>query len=80
MGSKRPSIRTLPSGERVMHYPDGHQELIRDSSPISDMLGCREEELHIASQELAAQRLEAVDRKRESLDAGNPVPHDKRVV
>ena len=40
MGAKRPSIRTLPSGERVWHHPpdDAHPEgmmvLIRDHSPL----------------------------------------------
>lgn len=80
MGATRPTIRTLPSGEKVMHYPDGHQELIPRSSPVADLLASREEILAAANDELAAQRMAAVAEKQESLDAGNPVPPDKRVV
>lgn len=42
MGDKRPSIRTLPSGERVhhhppdKHHPDGMMVLIRDRSALKD--------------------------------------------
>lgn len=44
MGDKRPSVRTLPSGEKVMHHPpceehpEGKLVLIRDCSPLRDKL------------------------------------------
>lgn len=47
MGEKRVSIRTLPSGERVNHFPpderhpEGKQVLIRDGSPLKDRLIAR---------------------------------------
>lgn len=80
MGSKKPSIRTLPSGEKVTHYPDGTQVLMPTASPIGSYLDGAEEAMQAANDELAQQRLAAVTEKQGSLDAGNPVPHDKRVV
>lgn len=80
MGNKRPSVRTLPTGEKVMHYPDGHQKLIVEHSPLRDMLDSRAGELDAASAALTEQRLAAVTEKQESLDAGNPVPADKRPI
>lgn len=41
MGDKRVSVRTLPSGEKVTHHPDGHQELIRDRSPLREKLAAK---------------------------------------
>lgn len=44
MGEKRVSVRTLPGGERVYHYPpdpehpEGRQVLLRDSSPVRQRL------------------------------------------
>lgn len=80
MGNKRPSVRTLPTGERVVHYPDGHQKLIQDHSPVRDMLDYRSNELDAADAALTEQRIAAVTEKQEALDAGSPVPADKRPI
>jgi hypothetical protein len=80
MGEKIPSVRTLPSGEKVIHYPDGNQVLIPSGSPIDDFLDSNEESIQAANDLLTADRIAAITDKRESLDAGTPVPHDKRVI
>jgi hypothetical protein len=80
MGEKRPSVRTLPSGERVTHHPDGNQVLIPSESAVSNFLDSNEEALQAANDRLTQDRLAAVAAKRQSLDAGTPVPNDKRVV
>lgn len=80
MGAKKPSVRTLPSGEQVTHYPDGTQELIPGPSAVGSYLDDAEEAMQAANDQLAEKRLEAVSDKQASLDAGNPVPTDKRVV
>lgn len=80
MGNTRPTVRTLPTGEKVMHYPDGHQELIPSGSPINDYLDSNEEAIQVANDLLTEERIATITEKQESLDAGNPVPNDKRVV
>ena len=80
MGEKRDSVRTLAdSGEKVVHHPDGEQDLIRKartprrlaSSAGSAFTGVRE---------LRERALRRVQEKRDSLDAGDSVPDDKRPV
>jgi hypothetical protein len=80
MGEKRASRRTLPSGETVIHHPDGNQVLVPSGSPVNDFLDSTEEATQAANDRLTEDRLAAIAGKQESLDAGNPVPHDKRVV
>jgi hypothetical protein len=47
MGEKRTSVRTLPSGEKVTHNPDGSMYLIRDRSPLRERLaGKRDHKRH----------------------------------
>ena len=79
MGAKRPSVRTLKTGEKVVHYPSGEQLLVAHNS-LLDTLVSTEEADRAADAALTDQRLAAVDAKRESLDAGDAVPDDKRVV
>lgn len=79
MGDKRPSIRTLPSGEKIMHYPDGSQRLIPESK-AARFLSALREETDRQSAELDSRLLDAVTAKREALDAGDAVPHDKRPI
>lgn len=79
MGSKRPSTRTLPSGEQVIHHPDGEQYLIPTTS-LADMLSHTEPEMRAAADDLTAERLSTIDAKRESLAAGDEVPGEKRAV
>jgi hypothetical protein len=79
MGDKRISIRTLPTGEKVEHHPDGRQVLIRDSSPLkvrhADMLGRHRE--HQRTLREGHQR--RVDTKRELQRRGG-IPAEKRHV
>lgn len=70
MGEKRPSIRTLPSGERVTHHPadevhpDGKMVLIRDGSPLKDRLDANLAENKRRHEELKASHADRVETKR----------------
>lgn len=77
MGDTRPSVRTLPSGEKVMHYPDGSQRLIPEDKALR-FLAALQEETDQQSAELDSRLLDAIAAKQQSLDAGDAVPHDKR--
>lgn len=79
MGDKRPSVRTLTSGEQVVHHPGGDQYLIPTTS-LADVLAHREPELRAAEDDLTAQRMSTIDAKRESLASGDEVPGEKRAV
>lgn len=79
MGEKRPSVRTLPSGERVMHNPDGSQRLMPESK-VGRLLAAIQAETDAAAAELDTTMMEAVQAKREALEAGDAVPHDKRPI
>jgi hypothetical protein len=79
VGKKRDSVRTLPNGRRVVHHPDGEQDLIptdraeRRLESDSGAAFARVAELREEAQRAARE-------KRESLDAGDTVPHDKRPI
>jgi hypothetical protein len=79
VGKKRPSVRSLPSGEKVVHNPDGSQFLVPENK-VTRFL----EATHEATQEKVAAldtaMMEAIQAKRDSLDAGDAVPHDKRPI
>ncbi len=79
MGEKRPSVRTLPSGEKVLHSPDGTQRLIPESK-VGNFLSAIQAETEQAAAELDTSLLDAVKAKQESLDAGDAVPYDKRPI
>jgi len=79
MGTKRPSIRTLPSGEQVEHRPDGDQYLIPTTS-LAAVLAHNEADMRDAADALTEQRLSTIEAKRESLAAGDEVPGEKRAV
>ena len=79
MGDKRPSVRTLPSGEQVVHHPGGDQYLIPTTS-LADLLAHTEPEQRSAQEELTTKRMSTIDAKRESLAAGDEVPGEKRAV
>lgn len=77
MGKKRDSVRTLPSGEKVVHHPDGEQDLIKTGRMARRLASDADE----TSEAVAALRRAALDRvaaKAGSLDEGDAVPHDKR--
>lgn len=79
MGKKRDSVRTTPLGRKVVHHPDGEQDLIR-SPRMAKRLASSEGHAFDGVRELREAALRDVAGKRESLDAGEPVPHDKRPV
>jgi hypothetical protein len=79
MGDKKPSVRTLDSGEKVTHYPDGRQVLIH-STEHADRVHERQQELEDAHTALNEAHLANIEAKRRSLAAGSPVPHDKRTI
>jgi hypothetical protein len=79
MGEKRPSIRTLPSGERVTHHPpdeahpEGKQVLIRDGSALKDRLDAQLAENKRRHEELKATHADRVETKRaDQADKGLP--------
>ena len=76
MGAKKPTIRTLPSGEKVTHYPSGEQVLV-PTNTMANLLGAQEQDMEKASAELREANLARVEEKRERQQAGNPVPADK---
>lgn len=80
MGHKRPSTRTLKeSGEKVVHHPDGSQVMIPSDSLVAGIVAT-EGAARRSAQSLDRKRLKAVDHKVASLDSGEPVPDDQRVV
>jgi len=79
VGDKRPSVRTLPSGERVVHHPGGDQYLIPTTS-LADLLAYTEPEQRAAEDALTAERMSTIDAKRESLATGDVVPNEKRAL
>jgi hypothetical protein len=62
MGDKRSSIRTLASGEKVRHLPDGTMHLIREESALRARHNARADEHRARHRELKdahAQRVQA---------------------
>lgn len=79
MGDKRPSIRKLSSGEKVVHYPSGEQHLL-PTGKTAKLLAAMQDGIDRHAQELADSLMRAIADKRDSLEAGDPVPDDKRPV
>lgn len=79
MGDKRPSVRTLPSGEKVMHYPDGTQRMIPENK-VERLLATIRPETDQQAAELDTAMMDAIQAKRDALDTGDAVPHDKRPI
>ncbi len=78
MGEKRDSIRTLPTGEQVIHSPDGTQRLI-PTNILADRLAAVQTEYEWANAERQHALLSEVTSKQEAMDGGlQPVPADKR--
>lgn len=84
MGEKRESIRTLPSGERVRHFPadednpDGKMVLITDVSPMRERLEAEREEKSARHAELKKKHAAALAAKQAAMAAGDAVPPEKR--
>lgn len=79
VGDKQPSVRTLETGEKVIHYPDGRQVLEPHNS-LADALDEQSENQEAASEALRQSLIDAATIKREALASGTPVPPDKRIV
>jgi predicted GIY-YIG superfamily endonuclease len=79
MGNKRDSVRTTPDGRRVVHHPDGEQDLVQNGRMVK-RLASSEESTAAKVAALREAALRATERKRESLAAGDSVPSDKRPI
>ena len=79
MGDTRPTTRTLPTGEKVTHHPDGRQVL-----QLTNTLGALLDEQQNWQEEASAALTDALVQsaidKREAQSAGDVVPSDKRSV
>lgn len=79
MGKKRDSIRTLPSGQKAVHHPDDEMDLIPNARAVK-RLASSQESTSAKVAELRDNAVRAAREKRESLEAGNAVPSDKRPI
>lgn len=79
MGSKRPTIRTLPSGEKVVHTPDDRLTLVPENR-LATYLANNAEEIAAGENAQRDKLLAAIEDKKASLEAGDTVPNDKRPV
>jgi hypothetical protein len=80
MGDKKVTVRTLPSGEKVEHHPNGDMHLIREGSPLRARLNANLDQDKEASQAMRDVRHQAIQDKKDRMDAGDPVPYEKRSV
>lgn len=87
MGQKKPSVRTLKSGQKVMHHPpspgfdEGHEVLLPGQSPLIAYLDQRERDLRAAQEDLKQERVRRAARKVERQAAGpDPVPAEKSPI
>jgi hypothetical protein len=85
MGNKRPSVRTLPSGERVTHYPPdpehpkGKMVLLRENSSLRDTLNASATEDQAACNALWYAQQERIEAKQEAQKVAG-LPPEKSVV
>lgn len=79
MGDKQVSIRTLKTGEKVQHFPDGTQKLVPQNIALEELQG-EQEAIDAASAAQTAARLAAVEDKRVRQRSGRVVPSDKSPV
>lgn len=79
MGKKRPTMRTLPSGEQVVHKPDDSVHLVPQNKVANFLIASRQD----TQEKVAAldiKMMQAVQDKIDAMDAGDAVPHDKRLI
>jgi hypothetical protein len=79
MGEKKPTTRTLPTGERATHYPDG-RVVLQPTNSLGDLLGSQVPEQEAANVVLTDTLVQAALDKREAQASGDVVPSDKRSV
>jgi hypothetical protein len=78
VGDKKPTIRTLKTGEKAIHRPDGTM-LLMPTNNVSDRLHSQQEDLSRAHDELTEKMRKNICAKQEAMRGGKrPVPHDKR--
>lgn len=82
----KPKVVVLPSGEKILQeppsewYPSGKKILVKEGSPIRDMLLDQLEDLKAQHQEIHQRNADAITKKRESLADHPSVPPEKRQV
>lgn len=79
MGSKKPSIRTLDSGEKVVHTPDNRLTLVPENRLVT-YLANNAEQIAAGEDAQRGKLLQAIEDKKAALEAGDTVPNDKRPV
>lgn len=79
MGKKRSSIRTLPSGEKIVHSPDERVTLVPENR-LATYLTNHSEDFSAAEAERRDRLMKAIDDKKSALDTGDAVPNDKRPI
>ncbi len=79
MGEKKPTTRTLPTGEKITHHPDG-REVLQPTNTLAGLLNATAEQQEAEGAALQERLVEAATSKREEMGSGDPVPSDKRVV
>lgn len=85
MGDKRPSVRTLDSGEKVTHFPaddvhpDGKMVLIRETSPLKERLDAQLEENQRRHEAIKQDHLDRIAVKRAD-QQGKGLPPEKSHV
>ena len=79
MGKKRDSVRTTPDGRKVVHHPDGEQDLIQNGRMVKRLASGRDSAAAKVA-ELRERSVRAAREKRDSLGSGDSVPSDKRPV
>lgn len=85
MGDKRPSVRTLETGEKVTHYPaddahpDGKMVLLRDTSVLKERLEAELEEKQRRHEAIKQDHLDRVEVKRADQRAKGLPPEKSHV-
>lgn len=86
MGKNRVSVRTLPSGEQVRHYPpdedfpEGRTVLINTGSALISELDARRDQNEESLRDLRVISQAKVKAKKAAEEAFPPVPPEKRFI
>lgn len=76
MGVNKPTVRTLPTGERVTHYPSGAQVLV-PTNTLGGLLDDQHDDQEAASAAKTDALVQSALDKREAQVTGDPVPAEK---
>ena len=85
MGTKKVTVRTLPTGEKVYDHPPteafpGGRQVLVPTTVVADQLAARDEEFADAEAVRAEGFRQAIAAKRASLAAHPAVPRDKSPI